>query len=132
MDSKTNKTYLLFIRIPLSYLLLNQVPELENLKCHLNSTKRLLSQMETGKWHRHTAFTNRAGAVFQKIKNSVNPELLTQAWLKFYECLHQFDLVGSNPRTSSVFQSVHLCEAPGAFIASLNHYLQLNNPEIEV
>lgn len=88
--------------------------------------------METEKWHRHTSFTNRAGAVFHRIKETVNPELLTQAWLKFYECLHQFDLVDSKAKSSPVIRSVHLCEAPGAFVASLNHYMKLKHPDIEV
>ncbi|XP_045031722.1 cap-specific mRNA (nucleoside-2'-O-)-methyltransferase 2 isoform X3 [Daphnia magna] len=59
-----------------------KVPELENLKIHLNCTKGLLSHMEAERWHEHTSYTNRAGAVFQKVKSEVCPELLTQfSWL---------------------------------------------------
>lgn len=73
---------------------------------------------------------NHAGAVMSKIKKEINPELLTQAWLKFYECLNQYELVGSI--TNESFSSVHLCEAPGAFISALNHYLVVNHPEVLV
>ena len=55
-----------------------------------------------------------------------------KAWLKFYECLAQFDVVGELPQRSSIFQSVHICEAPGAFVAALNHFLQLCHPSLEV
>lgn len=34
--------------------------------------------MEAERWHEHTSYTNRAGAVFQKVKSEVCPELLTQ------------------------------------------------------
>lgn len=112
--------------------------------------------MEASTWHDHTNYTNHAADIFHKVKCDINPELLTQvmkyfcstsfyvnvifirqhlfikAWLKFYECLAQFDLVGELPQHSSVFQSVHLCEAPGAFITSLNHFLQLRYPFLEV
>ncbi|XP_059352783.1 cap-specific mRNA (nucleoside-2'-O-)-methyltransferase 2-like isoform X2 [Daphnia carinata] len=59
-----------------------KVPELQNLKIHLNCTKGFLSHMEAERWHVHTSYTNRAGAVFQKVKSEVCPELLTQfSWL---------------------------------------------------
>ncbi|KAI9562539.1 hypothetical protein GHT06_009992 [Daphnia sinensis] len=108
-----------------------KVPELENLKIHLNCTKGLLSNMEAERWHVHTSYTNRAGAVFQKVKSEVCPELLTQAWLKFYECLAQFDLIDNIPPGNFELKSVHLCEAPGAFVTSLNHFLNLHHPDME-
>ena len=93
-----------------------------------------MSNTETEEWHNHTAITNHAGAVYQKVKATIKPELLTQAWLKFYECLHQFEIVGCslNPINSPSFQSFHLCEIPGAFISALNHYLRTHFPLLEV
>jgi cap2 methyltransferase len=75
--------------------------------------------------HHHTSFVNRAGSVINRVKKEIYPELLTQAWLKFYECLNEYSLV-SGVKGSS-FLSLHLCEAPGAFISALNHYLSLNH-----
>lgn len=83
----------------------------------------------------HTSNTNRAKAVFSKIKQTIRPEMLTQAWLKFYECLSQYDLVTfgtSGSQTGLVFESLHLCEAPGAFITALNHFLVVNHQNIQV
>lgn len=106
--------------------------ELDVLKQNLNATKQLLNNLEAETWHKHTAFTNNAGAVYQKVKNEINPELLTQAWLKLYECLSQYNLLGDAPGSSNSLQTIHLCEAPGAFISSLNHYLKLKHPNIKV
>jgi hypothetical protein len=43
-----------------------------------------------------------------------------------------FDLVPHASVKAGRLNSVHLCEAPGAFITSLNHYLKLHNPGIDV
>jgi len=44
-------------------------------------------------------------------------EMVTNAWIKMYEMLKDINFVGDNITT------FHLCEAPGAFISALNHYL---------
>jgi len=42
-----------------------------------------------------------------------------------YEMLHYFRLLpGDNPRLSTM----HICEAPGGFIAATNHYLRKAAP----
>ena len=87
----------------------------------------MLRTNESESWHEHTAVTNRAGFVFQEVRNLADPELLTQAWLKFYECISQFSTIFEISNQQEVLRSVHLCEAPGAFITSLNHYIQSHN-----
>ena len=93
-------------------------PQLQALKEKLNETKSLLSSKDIAEWHQHTSVTNRASYVIPYVKRHVRPELCTQAWCKFYEVLTNFPLI---PPDADQFNSVHLCEAPGAFVTSLNH-----------
>ena len=58
------------------------------------------------------------------LRQKVQAEMCTQAWAKFYEILGTFDVV-PGVANEEIF-SVHLCEAPGAFIASVNHYIKTN------
>lgn len=94
-----------------------------DLKKSLNEVKNLLSDKQLDKWHEHTAFTNKAGKIISHVKKSVNAELCTQAWCKFHEILCSFPLIPQEAFQNGKLNSLHLCEAPGAFIASLNHYL---------
>ena len=52
---------------------------------------------------------------------------VAKAWEKFHECYHTFSL-GPSSGKEEEFRSVHLCEAPGAFITSLNHALVAHHP----
>ncbi|XP_063424264.1 cap-specific mRNA (nucleoside-2'-O-)-methyltransferase 2-like [Mytilus trossulus] len=97
-----------------------EIKELMTLKSDLNSLKDKLSDKDIVKWHQHTTFMNLAGNVNSELRQTVRPELCTQAWCKFYEMVSAYDLVDLK---NDNFNSVHLCEAPGAFITSLNHYL---------
>jgi len=100
---------------------------LQAMKDRLNQTKSQLNTLPLAKWHKHTKHINPAGSVSSVLRKSVQPELLTQAWQKFHECFHVFDL--GPDKEQSEFNTVHLCEAPGAFITSLNHALCLHHQE---
>lgn len=98
-----------------------EINYLSNLKFRLNETKKLVSDKEMERWHQHTASVNPAGWIVDHVRKNFHVELCTQAWCKFYEILHMFpNLVGE----SKDLVTFHLCEAPGAFISTLNHYLQ--------
>ncbi|XP_012287962.1 cap-specific mRNA (nucleoside-2'-O-)-methyltransferase 2 isoform X1 [Orussus abietinus] len=108
-----------------------QVDELQQLKTELNEIKSKLNDYSLLEWHQHTKQKNRAGEVFFYVRKYINPELLTQAWCKFYETISSFSLIPSAAISSGELVSVHLCEAPGAFVAALNHWLMLNFPTIQ-
>ena len=75
-------------------------------------------------WHKHTRNQNPAGFVISEVRNKGKPELLTQAWCKFTEILYRFPALV--PQKSQDFRTMHLCEAPGAFVTALNHFVRVN------
>ncbi|XP_015599434.1 cap-specific mRNA (nucleoside-2'-O-)-methyltransferase 2 isoform X2 [Cephus cinctus] len=104
---------------------------LQQLKEELNETKSRLNDYNLLEWHRHTGQRNQAGDVHWKLRMHIDPEFLTQAWCKFYENVSSFPLVPEQAIADRKFTSVHLCEAPGAFVTSLNHWLKSNQPAVE-
>ncbi|XP_053491479.1 cap-specific mRNA (nucleoside-2'-O-)-methyltransferase 2 isoform X1 [Ictalurus furcatus] len=99
-------------------------PPLQALKNSLNEVKNQLSDKDLAVWHQHTCSTNRAGTITSNLRETANAELCTQAWAKFYEIQGSFKLLSETALRNGELNSVHLCEAPGAFIAALNHFLQ--------
>ena len=53
-----------------------------------------------------------------RLRSEHNIPLLTQAWLKFFEILVEFPELTN----AENLKSLHLCEAPGAFISALVHF----------
>ena len=105
------------------------IRRLIKLKEQLNSTKEKLNDKEMMSWHRHTYFTNRAGIVLPAVRRDYNPEMCTQGWAKFHEILLHYGSLVSEATTK--LHSVHLCEAPGGFIASLNHFLKTHRMDCD-
>ncbi|XP_076233203.1 cap-specific mRNA (nucleoside-2'-O-)-methyltransferase 2-like isoform X1 [Calliopsis andreniformis] len=109
------------------------IDRLQTLKNELNSVKNCLNNYDLDEWQIHTKQRNSAKDVMNRLRKDIQPEFLTQAWCKFYEIVSSFPLVPMNyiHNCSKRFKSIHLCEAPGAFVVSLNHWIQTNIPNIE-
>ncbi|XP_037038546.1 cap-specific mRNA (nucleoside-2'-O-)-methyltransferase 2 [Bradysia coprophila] len=103
------------------------VPELLWIKSVLNHVKDQLNDYPLDTWSKYTAKRDPSSAIAWYLRTEVKAEFVTKAWCKFYECLSAFPIVKVDARGE--FNSVHLCEAPGAFVAALNHYIQLNHPK---
>jgi 23S rRNA U2552 (ribose-2'-O)-methylase RlmE/FtsJ len=77
------------------------------------------------------SIANRADKVKFKLRGEFRVEMATIAWAKMFESLGFCQLlppedrlpVSSGMLRPAVF-TVHLCEAPGAFIAATNHYMK--------
>ena len=62
------------------------------------------------------------------LRQQYNAEMVTNAWIKMYEMINMFSNLIPIDKKIKTF---HLCEAPGAFISSLNHFLSNRNQELE-
>ncbi|XP_055603684.1 cap-specific mRNA (nucleoside-2'-O-)-methyltransferase 2 [Uranotaenia lowii] len=100
------------------------VEKLKKIKLDLNQVKSRLNDFEISDWHRHTRNRSSLIPVLNRLKY-IGAEFVTQAFAKLYECVYAYNVV---PENSTQYCSVHLCEAPGAFITGLNHYLKQNRP----
>jgi cap2 methyltransferase len=86
-------------------------------KRRLVQVQKKLSSLEIVKWHEVTNKLHPASALLKHIRLTASAPLLTQAWLKFYEILSNFESLVCFK--SGGFRSLHLCEAPGAFVSAL-------------
>ncbi|XP_055705052.1 cap-specific mRNA (nucleoside-2'-O-)-methyltransferase 2 [Phlebotomus papatasi] len=101
---------------------------LQKQKERLNGVKSKLNDLELEPWSTHTSTQSPSSVIIPKIKETFVAEFVTQAWTKFYECLSSFPLIPKNSPQS--LNTLHLCEAPGAFVVALNHFLKTHT-EIE-
>ncbi|GAU98382.1 hypothetical protein RvY_09537 [Ramazzottius varieornatus] len=102
--------------------------EMELVETELNAVKARVGGMPPEDWYRLTNYTDLASALRYSTKNDPNVELGTNAWLKFWSILHDFSQLADVPHGGST--SVHLCEAPGAFVSALNHFLAVRKPTV--
>ncbi|XP_035907352.1 cap-specific mRNA (nucleoside-2'-O-)-methyltransferase 2 [Anopheles stephensi] len=99
------------------------VPALQEQKRHLNEVKNRLNDFEISDWHQHTRKRSSLLPILNELRYRIRAEFVTQAFAKLYECVSAYELINTDLRELG---SVHLCEAPGAFVTGLNHYIRLN------
>ncbi|XP_017867169.1 PREDICTED: cap-specific mRNA (nucleoside-2'-O-)-methyltransferase 2 [Drosophila arizonae] len=104
-----------------------QYESLQELKQQLNNVKSKLNNYGVQEWSTHTNRRDPSGEISWRLKNETKAEFVTVAWCKFFECLHRYPLI-KQPELNTL----HLCEAPGAFIAALNHYLHSTYTKEEI
>ncbi|XP_058121931.1 cap-specific mRNA (nucleoside-2'-O-)-methyltransferase 2 [Anopheles ziemanni] len=104
------------------------VPRLQEQKRKLNAVKSRLNDFEIGEWHQHSRKRSSLLPILNELRYRIRAEFVTQAFAKLYECVSAYELVDV---ALDQLYSVHLCEAPGAFVTGLNHYIRLNcHPKI--
>lgn len=106
--------------------------EMQQKKLLLNAVKTKLDNFDLSTWSLHTRKRDPSSAIIKAIRNNIQPELLTQAWCKFFECLSKHPDIIPDDGVGAELKSLHLCEAPGGFISALNHYLHLRFPNIKL
>jgi 23S rRNA U2552 (ribose-2'-O)-methylase RlmE/FtsJ len=100
---------------------LNQLIEI---KVKLNDCKKLLNDKNLKEWSTHTSLTDRSERITHYIDKRLQtkPLLLTRAWLKFFEILSNYKLIGSDLR--SRVRALFVCEGPGGFVNAFNHFIK--------
>ncbi|XP_073846114.1 cap methyltransferase 2 [Musca autumnalis] len=105
-----------------------QLESLQQLKIKLNDVKSKLNDYVIEEWSLHTRRKDPAGEIPWRLKSETKAEFVTIAWCKLFECLNRFPALVKGAQLNSL----HLCEAPGAFIAALNHYMFTRYDKSEV
>ncbi|AYV85094.1 MAG: putative FtsJ-like methyltransferase [Satyrvirus sp.] len=75
-------------------------------------------------WEQVTSQIDMYKNIKYTLKDNYGAEMVTNAWIKMYELLNLFpELIPNNEN----IKTFHLCEAPGAFISAVNHYISSRN-----
>lgn len=101
------------------------IAQLHQLERELFLTDRLIDTRNINEWYsRKTEFRYyepkwKSMWLKEIIEKKFNTGPISQAWLKMYEILNEYELFPTDITTLNTF---HICEAPGNFIAAINHY----------
>jgi len=118
-------------------------PDFQNLKIKLNKKKHELDKYNTPENAKSFSYITRNAYSYSELCGNngmlvkeYNAEIVTNAWLKMYECMKNIDDLLKSCNTvkrdfnQNCFNTLHIAEAPGNFILSINHYLHSHYPKI--
>eukprot|EP00474_Spongospora_subterranea_P010295 CRZ10753.1 hypothetical protein [Spongospora subterranea] len=97
-----------------------------------NQLDPLVNKYGRDKWSQHTASLNPSGMVVRHLRQTCKTEMGTNAWTKLFEIMDHFqEAVPAHSISQGTLRSLHLCEAPGAFVCALNHFIRTNHSEMD-
>lgn len=108
---------------------------LQRLKDELNGEKNKLTPLraEDGKlFDKVSSSCNKYDGLrgrFGYISKQFGGEIVTNAWMKMYECMSVIH--PQIKKNSKSFSSFHVAEAPGNFVLAVNHYMKDHFPNTE-
>ena len=102
------------------------VPKIDDLENSLKFTKRILDTFEYEDYKKVKNKIKRLEPLKAVISKKIG-YTVTQAFLKFYEILEQYDLIDD----IDVFNSFHFCELPGQFIKATMRYIEKKKKTIK-
>ncbi|KAG2428583.1 hypothetical protein HYH02_014285 [Chlamydomonas schloesseri] len=125
-----------------------ELPEVISQRAALNEAKELLDELDNTDWDKYATIANYAEYVRRDLRKLYGVELATVAWAKMYEMIVRNDLLpqqspalgpargaggggggGRGLGNERPCVTVHLCEAPGGFVAATNHFLRTHRPD---
>ena len=96
----------------------------------LNDTKDAIDKIDIRAWRKNNDQTLLAKNVTRVIQAKLRVEMPTKAFCKMYEILCEYEDALGLSVYENTFNSVHLCEAPGAFVSATNHFLRSKYPNV--
>lgn len=91
-------------------------------KKRLNLNKTYIDLVDHQKWTRIRLKTNIPLYIKKYVDSKFNIKKASRAFIKIFELYSLFDGVISRAIKDGVLKSLHICEAPGEFIAATNYY----------
>eukprot|EP00873_Tetraselmis_striata_P004150 jgi/Tetstr1/424414/TSEL_014972.t1 len=120
-----------------------ELPAMAQEKAALGAAKDKLDCFDLKEWERLASRANRAEQIRYRLRREYSAEMATVAWAKMFESLGSLGLLeddhsaaqdegegeggGEGDGARRLF-TAHLCEAPGAFICAINHYIATQHP----
>ena len=114
-----------------------KIKKLQSMKNKLNKIKSPLDIINSNKKGRYAyRMIVRESGYYEDIRGAdgliveeYGAEVVTNAWLKFWEILHVYfrDYLDDKDKHHPEFNTFHVAEAPGNFILCLNHFISKNN-----
>jgi hypothetical protein len=98
--------------------------ELASIRKTMQEVTQHVEGIDAGEWSKASSQVALSGRVVQIVRQLCKPELCTSEWAQMYELLGAYAIVPQACIAEEKLRSLHLCEASGAGICALNHFLR--------